>query len=68
MVGPPFVGSKIGCLPGSPGLVGRIQLFPELSCAGEGVGSQKGGGDQDGQGLVGDGQMSPGSLALAILE
>ncbi len=26
-VGPPLVGSKIGCLPGSPGLVGRVQLL-----------------------------------------
>ncbi len=44
MVGPPLVGSKIGCLPGSPGLVGRVQLLPKLSCVGEGVGGQKGGG------------------------
>ncbi len=68
MVGPPLVGSKIGCLPGSPGLVGRFQLLPKLSCAGEGVGSQKGGGGQDSQGLIGDGHTSPGSLALGILK
>ncbi len=66
--GPLLVGSKIGCLPGSPGLVGRVQLLPKLSCAGEGVRGQKGGGGQDNQGLVGDGQTSPGSLALGILE
>ncbi len=46
-VGPLLVGSKVGCLPGSPGLVGRVQLPPKLSCAGEGVGGQKGGGGQD---------------------
>ncbi len=62
------MGSKIGCLPGSPGLVGRFQLLPKLSCAGEGVRGQKRGGGQDGQGLVGDGQTSPGSLTLGILE
>ncbi len=67
-VGPPLVGSKIGCLPGSPSLVSRVQLLPKLSCGGEGVGGQKGGGGQDGQGLVGDGQSNPGSLALGILE
>ncbi len=67
-IDPPLVGSKIGCLPRSPGLVGRVQLLQKLSCAGEGVSGQKGGGGQDGQGLVGDGQTSPGSLALGILE
>ncbi len=67
-VGPLLVGSKVGCLPGSPGLVGRVQLFPKLSGAGEGVGGQKGGGGQDSQGLVGDGQTSPSSLALGILQ
>ncbi len=61
-----LVGSKVGCLPGSPGLVIRVQLLPQLSGAGEGVGSQKGGGDQDGQGLVGDGQMSPSSFGLGV--
>jgi hypothetical protein len=67
MVGPLFAGSKVGCLPGSPGLVGRVQLLPKLSGAGEGVGSQKGCGGQDGQGLVGDRQTSPSSLLLGIL-
>ncbi len=67
-VGPILVGSKVGCLLGSPGLVGRVQLLPKLSCAGEGVGSQKGSGGQDGQGLVGDGRTSPSSLALGILQ
>jgi hypothetical protein len=67
-VGPLLLGSKVSCLPGSPGLVGRVQLLPKLSCAGEGVGGQKGGGGQDGQGLVGDGQTSPSSLALGILQ
>ncbi len=67
-VGPLLVGSKIGCLPGSPGLVGRVQLLPKLSCAGESLGGQKGSGGQDGQGLVGDGQTSPGSLDLGIHE
>jgi hypothetical protein len=67
-VGPPLVGSKIGCLLGSPGLVGRVQLPPKLSCAGEAAGGQKGGGGHDGQGLVGDVQTSPGSLVLGILE
>jgi hypothetical protein len=62
------VGSKVGCLPCSPGLVGRVQLLPKLSCAGEGVGSQKGGEGQDGQGLVGDEQTSPSSLALGVLQ
>ncbi len=57
-VGPLLLGSKVGCLPGSPGLVGRVQLLPKLSCAGEGDGGQKGGGGQVGQGLAGDGQMS----------
>ncbi len=46
-VGPLLVCSKIGCLPGSPGLVGRVQILPKLSGAGEGVGGQKGGGGQD---------------------
>ncbi len=67
-VGPLLVGSKVSCLPGSPGLVGRVQLFPKLSGAGEGVGGQKGGGGQDDQGLVGDGQMSHSSLALGVLQ
>ncbi len=67
-VGPLLVGSKVGCLSGSPGLVGRVQLLPKLSCAGEGVGSQMGGGGQDGQGLVGDGQTSPISLALGVFQ
>ncbi len=61
-VGLLLVGSKVGCLPGSSGLVGRVQLLPKLSYAGEGVGGQKGGGGQDGQGLVGDGQTIPSSL------
>ncbi len=67
-VGPLLVGSKVGCLPGSSGLVGRVQLLPKLSYAEEGVCSQKGGGGQDGQGLVGDRQTSQGSLALGILQ
>ncbi len=67
-VGPLLVGSKVGCLPGNPGLVGTVQLLPKLSGAGEGVGSQKGSGGQDGQGLVGDGQMGPSSFALGILQ
>jgi hypothetical protein len=46
VVGSLLVGSKVGYLPGSPGLVGRIQLHPKLSCAGEGVGGQKGDGGQ----------------------
>ncbi len=54
-VDPLLVGSKVGCLPGSPGCVGRVQLLPKLSCAREGVGGQKGDGGQNGQGLVGDG-------------
>ncbi len=67
-VGPLLVGSKVGCFQGSLGLVGRVQLLPKLSCAGEGVGSQKGGGGQDGQGLVGDKQTSPSSLAFGNLQ
>jgi hypothetical protein len=67
-VGPLLVGSKVSCLSDSPGLVGRVQLYPKLSRAGEGVGGQKGGGGQDGQGLVGDGQTSPSSLALGVLQ
>ncbi len=67
VVGPPLVGSKIGCLLGSPCLVGRVQHLPKLSCAGEGVGGQKGGGGQDGQFLVSDRQTSPGSLGWASL-
>ncbi len=47
-IGPLLVGSKVGCLPGSPGLVGRVQLLPKLSGAGEGVGGQQGGGGQNG--------------------
>ncbi len=53
-VGPILVGSKVGCLPGSPGLVGGVQFLPKLSGVGEGVGDQKGSGDQDSQGMVGD--------------
>ncbi len=67
-VGPLLVGSKVGCLPGSPGLVGRVKLLPKLSCVVEGVGSQKGSGGQDGQGLAGDGQTSSSSFALGILQ
>ncbi len=67
-VDPLLVGSKAGCLPGSPGLVGRVQLLPKLSCVGEGVSGQKGRGGQDSQGLVSDGLMSPSSLALGILQ
>jgi hypothetical protein len=67
-VGPLLVDSKVGCLPGSPGLVSRVQLLPKLSCAGEGVGGQEGSGGQDGQGLVDDGQMSSSSLALGNLQ
>ncbi len=67
-VDPLLVGSMVSCLPGSPGLVGRVQLLTKISCAGEGVGGQKGGGGQDGQGLVGDGQTSPSSLALGVLQ
>ncbi len=62
------MGSKVGYLPGSPGLFGRVQLLPKLSGAGEGVGGQKGNGGQDGQGLVGGGQTSPSSLVLGILQ
>ncbi len=61
-VGPLLVGSNVGCLPGSPGLVGRVQPLPKLSGVGEGVSGQKGGGGQDSQGLVGDRQMNPSSL------
>jgi hypothetical protein len=67
-VGPLLVGSKVGCLPGSLGLVCRVQLLPKLSYAGEGVSGQKGGGGQDGQRLVSDGQPSPSSLALSVLK
>ncbi len=67
-VGPLLVGSKLGCLPGSPGLVGRVQLLPKLSDAGEGVGGQKGSGGQDDQGPVGEGQTSPSSLVLGVLQ
>ncbi len=67
-VGPLLVGSKVGCLPGSPGLVGGVQSLPKLSGAGEGVGRQKGGGGQDGQGLVSDGQTGPTCLALGVLQ
>jgi hypothetical protein len=66
-VGPLLGGNKVGCLPGSLGLVGRVQLLPKLSCAGEGVSGQKGGGGQDGQGLVGDGQTSHKSERAGIL-
>ncbi len=54
-VGPLLVGSKVGSLSGSPGLVGRVKFLPKLSGAGESVGGQKGSGGQDGQGLVSDG-------------
>ncbi len=67
-VGPLLVGSKVGCLPGSPGLIGRVQLLPKLSCVGESVSGQKGFGGQDGQSLVGDRQTSPSSLALGIFQ
>ncbi len=67
-VGPLLVGSKIDCLPGSPGLVDRVQVLPKLSGAGEGVDGQKGSGGQDGQDLVGDGQTGPSCLALGILQ
>ncbi len=62
------MGSKDGCLPGSPGLVGGVHFLPKLSGAGESVGGQKGGGGQDGQGLVGGGQTGPSCLALGILQ
>jgi hypothetical protein len=62
------VGSKVSSLSGSPGLVGRVKFLPKLSGAGEGVGGQKGGGGQDGQGLVRDGQTGPCCLALRILQ
>ncbi len=67
-VGPLLVGSKVGCLLGIPGLIGRIQFLSKLSGAGEGVGGWKGDRGQDGQGLVGDGQMGPSCLALGILQ
>ncbi len=67
-VGPLLVGSKVGRLPGSPGLVGGVKFLPKLSCAGEGVGGLKGGGGQDGQGLVGDGQTGLCCLALCVLQ
>ncbi len=67
-LGPLLVGSKVGCLPGSPGLIGGVQFLPKLSGAGEGVGGQKGGGGQDGQGLVGDRQMGPSCLLLGVLQ
>ncbi len=66
-VGSLLVGSKVGCLPGSRSCR-QGPTPPKLSCVGEGVGSQKGGGGQDGQGLVGDRQRSPGSFALGILQ
>ncbi len=62
------MGSKVGCFPDSPGLVGGVQFLPKLSGVGEGVGGQKGGGGQDGQGLVDDGQTSPCYLALGVLQ
>jgi hypothetical protein len=61
---PLLVGSKVGCLPGSPGLVSRVRFLPKLGGAGESVGGQKVGGGQDSQGLVSDGQTGPSSLAL----
>ncbi len=68
VVGSLLVGSKVGSLPGSPGLVGRVKLLPKLSGAGEGVGSQKGSGGQDSQGVVGDSQTGPCCLVLCILQ
>ncbi len=62
------MGSKVGSLPGSPGLVGGVKFLPKLSGEWEGVGGQKGGGGQDGKGLVGDGQTGPCSLALHVLQ
>ncbi len=38
-VGSLLVASKLGSLPGSPGLVGRVKLFLKLGGAGEGVDS-----------------------------
>ncbi len=61
------MGSKVGCLPGSPSLVGGVQFLPKLSGAREGVGGQKGSGGQDGQGLVGDGQTGPCCFVLGVL-
>ncbi len=46
--GPLLVGGKLGSLPGSPGLVGGVELLTKFSGVGEGVGSQRGGGGQDG--------------------
>ncbi len=34
-----LVGSKVGSLPGSPGLVGRVKFLSKLGGAGEGVSS-----------------------------
>jgi hypothetical protein len=68
VVGPPLVGGKVGSLPGSLGLFDEAKFLPKISGAGEGVGSQKGGGGQDGQGLVGDRQTGPCCLALCILQ
>jgi hypothetical protein len=67
-VGPLLVGSKVGCLPISPGLIVGVQFLPKLNGAGDGVHGQKGSEGQDGQGLVGDGQMGPSCLALGILQ
>ncbi len=67
VVVPLHVGSKVGCLPGSPGLFGRVQFLPKLSGAWEGVRGQKGSGGQDGQDLVSKRQSGPCCLALGIL-
>ncbi len=38
-VSPLLVGSKVGSLPGTPDLVGRVKFLPKLRGAGEGVGN-----------------------------
>ncbi len=67
-VDPLLVGSKVGCFPGSSGHVGGVQFLPKLSGTGEGVGSQKGSGGQDGQSLVGDRQTGPCYLVLDVFQ
>ena len=62
-----LVGSTVGSLPGSPGLVGRDKFLPKLGVA-VNVSAAKGGGGQDSQSLVNDGQTSPCCLALSILQ